>query len=348
MAVTIKDIARAVGVSTSTVSRALAGSDLLPPGTRRRIEQAADELGYHPNRVARALSTGRTGNVGLLVPDLLNPYFAAVVKGVQARARESGHWVFLTDTDEDAGVEADRVHALVKQVDGVVLCAPRTSESRLRALARETPMVMLNRRVAGIPSVTTANGEGIRQAVAHLVALGHERLAYVAGPRASWSNRDRLCLLRTAMAAAGVDLVETANVEPRFAGGIAAADRILEAGVTAVVAYNDLVALGLLDALGARGVAVPGRISIVGFDDILPAELVSPALTTVGQPSEEVGRAGMDLLLRLMADPRLLPAPALEPVARLVVRGSTGPAPGSRLPHGGPAGETRDLRCNAR
>jgi DNA-binding LacI/PurR family transcriptional regulator len=311
MAVTIKDIARAVGVSTSTVSRALAGSELLPPGTRRRIEQAADELGYHPNRVARALSTGRTGNVGLLVPDLLNPYFAAVVKGVQARARESGHWVFLTDTDEDPGVEADRVRALVKQVDGVVLCAPRTSESHLRALARETPLVMLNRRLAGIPSVTTDNGEGIRQAVAHLVALGHERVAYVAGPRASWFNRDRLRLLRTATAAAGVDLV---------------------------VAYNDLVALGLLDALGARGVAVPGRISIVGFDDILPAELVSPALTTVGQPSEEAGRAGMDLLLRLMADPLLLPAPAIEPVAWLVVRGSTGPAPGLRLPLAGPAG----------
>jgi DNA-binding LacI/PurR family transcriptional regulator len=295
MAVTIKGIDRAVGVSTSTANRALAG---------------------------------RTGNVGLLVPDLLNPYFAAVVKGAQARARESGHWVFVTDTDEDPGVEADRVRALVKQVDGVVLFAPRTSASHLRALARETPMVMVNRRVTGIPSVTIDNSEAIQQAVAHLVAFGHERVAYVAGPSASWSNRDRLRLLRTATAAAGVDLVETGNVEPRFAGGIAAAERVLVAGVTAVVAYNDLVALGLLDSLGGSGVAVPGWISIVGFDDILPAELASPALTTVGQPSEEAGRAGMDLLLRLMAEPRPLPAPALEPVARLVVRDSTGPAPG--------------------
>ncbi|WP_426502717.1 LacI family DNA-binding transcriptional regulator [Dactylosporangium sp. McL0621] len=324
MAVTIKDIAQAAGVSTSTVSRALAGSGLLPPSTRRRIERAADELGYRPNRVARALSTGRTGNVGLLVPDLLNPYFAAVVKGVQARARESGHWVFLTDTDEDPAVEADRVRALVKQVDGVVLCSPRTSEPQLRLLALETPMVMLNRRVAGLPSVTTDNGEGIKQLVAHLVALGHERVAYVAGPRASWSNRSRLRLLRTATAAAGVGLVETGNVEPRFAGGIAAADQVLGAGVTAVVAYNDLMALGLLNAFGARGVEVPGRMSVAGFDDILPAALASPALTTVGQPSEGAGRAGMDLLLRLMADRQSRPAP--EPVARLVVRNSTGPA----------------------
>src|SRR5689334_10718126 len=193
------------------------------------------------DRAARPPNTGRTGNVGLLVPDLLNPYFAAVVKGVQARARESGHWVFLTDTDEDLSVEADRVRALLKQVDGVVLCAPRTSDSHLRALARETPMVMLNRRVARIPSVTTDNGEGTRQAVAHLVALGHERVAYVAGPRASWSNRDRLRLLRAATAVAGIDLIETGNVEPCFAGGIAAADRVLEAGVTAAIAFNDLV-----------------------------------------------------------------------------------------------------------
>ncbi len=267
--------------------------------------------------------TATLGNVGLLVPDLLNPHFAAVVKGVQARARESGYWVFVTDTDEDPGVETDRIRALVRQVDGVVLCAPGTSASHLRVLARETPMVIVNRRVAGIPSLTTDNGEGIRQAVAHLVALGHERVAYVAGPTASWLNRDRLRLLRTATAAAGIDLVATGNVEPRFAGGIAAADRVLGAGVTAVIAYNDLVALGLLEALGARGVAVPGRISIVGFDDILPAELASPALTTVGQPSKEAGRAGMDLLLRLMADPRQFPAATLQPVTRLVVRGST-------------------------
>jgi DNA-binding LacI/PurR family transcriptional regulator len=275
------------------------------------------------------LSTGRTGNVGLLVPDLLNPYFAAVVKGVQARARESGLWVFLTDTGEDPGAEADRVRALVKQVDGVVLAAPRTSEPHLRALARETPLVLLNRRVAGIPSVTTDNGEGIRQAVEHLVAFGHERVAYVAGPRASWFNRDRLRLLHGAAAAAGVELVETGHAEPRFAGGVAAAGKVLAAGVTAVVAYNDLVALGLLDALTDRGVAVPGRISIVGFDDIRPARVVRPALTTVGQPSEEAGRAGLDLLLRLMAHPDRPPAPEPEPVAWLAVRASTGPA--SRL-----------------
>jgi LacI family transcriptional regulator len=283
------------------------------------------------DRVARASIIARTGNVGLLVPDLLNPCFAVMVKGAQARARESGYRVFLIDTDEDPGVEAARVRSLVKQVDGVVLFAPRTSESQLRALRRETPMVLVNRRVAGIPAVTTDNSEGVHQAVAHLIAFGHERVAYVGGPRTSWSNRDRLGRLREATAAAGVDLVEIGNVEPRFAGGIAAAGRVLDAGVTAVFAYNDLVALGLLEALGG-GAAVPGRISIVGFDDILPAQLASPALTTVNQPSEEAGRAGMDLLLRLMAEPRLLlaSAPPSAPVAGLVVRSSTGPAPGPR------------------
>lgn len=238
----------------------------------------------------------------------------------------SGHSVFLTDTEEDPAVEADRVRALVKQVDGVMLCAPRTSESHLRALARETPLVMLNRRIPGIPSVTTDNDEAIRQAVAHLVALGHRRIAYVAGPRTCWCNRDRLRLLRTAAAGAAAALIETGNVEPRIAGGTAAAGSVLAAGVTAVVAYNDLVALGLLDALTAHGVAVPATISVVGFDDILPAKLVNPALTTVGQPGEDAGRAGMDLLLRRLERPDPSPAPPLTPVAHLVIRASTGPA----------------------
>lgn len=289
------------------------------------------------------MAVERTGNVGLLVPDLLNPYFAVAVKGVQARARESGYRVLVTDTDEDPGVEADLARAFIKQVDGVVLFSPRTSEPHLRALALEMPTVLVNRRVAGIASVTIDNGEGIRQAVAHLVALGHERVAYVAGPSASWSNRDRLRLLRAATAVAGIDLIETGNVEPCFAGGIAAADRVLEAGVTAAIAFNDLVALGLLDALGGAD-AVPGRISIVGFDDILPAQLAGPALTTVGQPSEEAGRAGMELLLRPRAEPRLSPAPALEPVARLVVRDSTGPA----LSHAAPPSRGTVVRALSR
>src|SRR5262249_5465841 len=158
------------------------------------------------------------------------------------------------------------------------------------------PIVMLNRRVGRIPSVTIDNNDAIRQAVAHLSALGHHRVGYVAGPKTSWSNRERLRALRATAAAARLDLVQIATVAPQFAGGVAAADLVLATGVTAVIAYNDLVALGLLNRFNARGVAVPADMSVLGFDDIVFAEMVSPALTTLAQPKEQTGRAGVELL----------------------------------------------------
>src|SRR3954470_18426890 len=188
MLATIYDVARAAGVSASTVSRALSVPEMVNAETRTRVRQIAGELGYHPNRAARGLITGRTGNIGLIVPDLTNPFFPGVVKGVQIRARESDYSVFLADTDEDATVEAELVRALTKQVDGIVYCSPRTGEAELRTLAGEIPMVLINRRVGRLPSVTIDNTDAIRHAVAHLQALGHHRVAFVAGPRNSWSN----------------------------------------------------------------------------------------------------------------------------------------------------------------
>ncbi len=327
MPVTIKDVARAAGVSPSTVSRALTTPALVQAETRLRVERAAAELGYQPNRAARGLITGRTGNIGLIVPDLTNPFFPGVVKGVQSRARESDFSVFLADTDEDPTAEAGLVRALSKQVDGIVLCSPRMTEEDLRAVAGETPIVMLNRRVGQIPAITIDNVDGIRQAVAHLAALGHRRIAYVAGPRLSWSNRERARALRSVTAGSGIDLVEIGNFTPQFAGGVAAADQVLAAGVTAVVAYNDLVALGLLNWFATRGVKVPEAISVMGFDDIVLSQMVSPSLTTVAQPQEPIGRAGVDMLLQLLEDPDRAAVARRELPSQLMVRHSTGHAP---------------------
>jgi len=327
MPVTIKDVARAAGVSPSTVCRALATPDLVRAETRERVRRSAAELDYSPNRAARGLITGRTGNLGLVVPDLGNPFFPGVVKGIQARAREADHAVFLADTDEDPAAEIRLVRTLAKQVDGLVLCSPRMSEQELRGFAAQTPLVMLNRRVGRLPAITFANVDGMRQAVTHLTALGHRRIAYVAGPRASWSNRERLRGLRAAGAAAGVELTEVGPVQPQFDGGVAAADPVLAAGVTAVIAYNDVIALGLLNRFNARGIAVPAAISVIGFDDIALAAMVHPALTTVGVPMESCGRAGVDLLLGLLRDPAGFGTTRRELGTNLMVRGSTGPPP---------------------
>ncbi|MFF5288614.1 LacI family DNA-binding transcriptional regulator [Paractinoplanes globisporus] len=325
MAVTIKDVARVAGVSASTVTRALTMPELVHPETRERVRRTAVTLGYHPNRAARGLITGRTGNIGLLVPDLGNPFFPSVVKGVQARAHEADYAVFLADTDEDATAEAGLVRRLSKQVDGIVLCSPRMPDEELRTLVADTPVVLVNRRIAKVPSVTPEFPDAMRQAVSHLTALGHRRIAYVAGPRSAWANRERLRSLRALTK--DIELIEIGNVMPMFEGGVAAADQVLAADVTAVIGYNDLVALGLLNRFMARGVAVPGDISVLGFDDIALAAMVHPSLTTVALPKEQAGRAGVDLLLQLLTEPDRSTAARRELPAQLMVRGSTGPTP---------------------
>jgi DNA-binding LacI/PurR family transcriptional regulator len=325
MAVTIKDVARAAGVSASTVCRALGNPQLVRPATAERVRQAAGSLGYRPNRAARGLITGRTGNLGVIVPDLANPFFPGIVKGVQARAREADYTVFLADTDEDPAAELELVRTLSKQVDGIVLCSPRTGEDDLRAAYEETPLVLLNRRVGRIPCVTVDNVDGERQAVAHLTALGHRRIAYVEGPRSSWANRERLRGLRTLTRAAGMELIEVGSFLPQFSGGVAAADLVLAARVTAVIAYNDLVALGLLHRFAARGVDVPGEISVVGCDDIILSTMVSPALTSIAIPTQSAGRAGVELLLQLLASTDRTAAPRRTLSTHLMVRESTGP-----------------------
>ena len=329
MAVTIRDVARAAGVSPSTVSRALAGLETVSPATRQRVKAVAERLGYQPNRAARGLITGRTGNLGLLVPDLANPFFSSVVKGVQARARALDYAVFLADADEDPDAEAGLVRALAKQVDGMVLSSPRMTEADLRSVSGETTLVLINRRVPGFPAVTFDNAGGMRQAVGHLQALGHTRMAWVGGPRNSWSDRERRRALRAAASAAGIELVDVGGVAPQFSGGVAAADLVVAAGVTAVVAYNDLVALGLLRQLKVRGVAVPEDISVVGTDDILFSAMAHPDLTTVALPTEQSGREAVDLLLSLLhhnGAEAALPR-RRELATHLLVRGSTAVAP---------------------
>lgn len=337
MTATIRDVARVAGVSPSTVSRALSSPELVTASTRELVQQAAQRLGYQVNRAARGLITGRTHNLGIVLPDLANPVFPGIVKGIQARAHEAGYAVFLADSDETASAELGLVRALSQQVDGVLLCSPRMPEAELRALAEQITVVMVNRRVADIPSVTFDDPDGARQAVAHLHALGHRRIAWAGGPEGSFSQQQRLAGIRAACAELGLDLVEVGRFAPRFSSGLAAADLVLACGATAVVAYNDLMALGILKRLAARGVDVPGRISVVGNDDIPFASMSQPELTTVALSTERAGRRAVDLMLSLLeragegaAGPAgSEPERHLTVPSHLLVRGSTAPVPAS-------------------
>ena len=330
VAVTIHDVAHRAGVSVSTVSRALALPDLVRASTRQRVLAAAAELGYQPNRAARGLVTGRTGTLGVVVPDVENPFFGSVLKGVHGRAREGGQVVFLADTAEDARVEAEVVAAMVRQVDGVVLCSPRLPDEDLHRAAGGVPVVLVNRAAPGLPGVLMDAADGVRQAVEHLAALGHRRVAHLTGPRASWSAGERLRGLRAAAPVLGVQAVELGPFPPTFEGGLAAADLALASGATGVLAYNDLVALGVLSRLAARGVAVPAEVSVVGFDDTRASATSTPALSTVRMPTREAGRAAVELLLDLLDRPGASPAAVRAPLpTQLVVRATTAPPPGA-------------------
>lgn len=299
MSVTIQDVAREAGVSVSTVSRAFTAPQMVRDATLHSVLQIAERLGYRPNRAARGLITGKTGNLGVIVPDLSNPFFPTVLKGVQSRARESDYAVFLADSDENATEEIALVQAMAKQVDGVILCSSRMSVDQLERVVGMTSLVFINRHATDHPAVLMDVTGGMRQAVDHLVALGHRRIAYLTGPRASWSNRERRRGLRRA-ARQGIEIVELGPFAPRFDGGSHAADLALAEGVTAIIAYNDLMALGVMSRLADRGVSVPEQMSVVGFDDILMAGMATPPLTTVSMQNERAGRAAVDLLVNLL------------------------------------------------
>ena len=328
MPVTIYEVAAKAAVSPSTVSRAFTVPDLVREDTLRRVLDAARELGYAPNRAARALITGKTGNIGVVVPDISNPFFAAMLKGSSARARESGHLLFLADTEEDAALEESLVGAIAKQVDGLVLCAPRLPGPRLLELMGAVPAVFINRTWGQTPSVLMDSADGARQAVEHLAALGHGRLVYLSGPDGSWSNAERRSGLLTAADTAGVEVVELGPFAPAFASGVQAADLVLADGATAVVAYNDLMALGVLSRLATRGVRVPEDVSVIGCDDIAMAAIATPPLTTIAMPTEAAGRAAIDLVLHLLKDPNSSAAGRRALPTQLLVRSSTLPPPG--------------------
>ncbi|MFF5010508.1 LacI family DNA-binding transcriptional regulator [Streptomyces phaeochromogenes] len=325
---TIREVAKEAGVSPSTVSRALAPGGTVSEVTRERVRAAADRLGYRPNRAARGLITGRTGHVGVIVPDLLNPFFADICKGVQARARGLGHTVFVSDTERDEGLEMDAIRTLTPEVDGLVLAAPQLSSEELRSLNRVTdkPIILLHRKEPGFASVTADLVEGMTDALTHLHALGHRRIAYVGGPRSTWTAQERAAGIHAMSTSDKVEIIQVGSVAPHFDGGVTgAADVVLASGATAVVAFNDIVAFGLISRFTARRVRVPDEMSVVGCDDIALAGMAAPPLTTVHVPKAHAARAAVDLLFRILGTPA---GEDVEPLQRvlpthLVVRGST-------------------------
>lgn len=303
--VTMADVAREAGVSLMTVSRVVNHKDGISADTRQRIQLIIDRLGYRPSVIARSLVTHRTGTVGLVVIDNANPFFSEVARGVEHAAYASGYNVFLCNTEEDPQREIAILQSLEdKQVDGVILCSSRLDEGDLRAaLSHYSAAVLINRRIAGAThwAVLLDDEGGARAAVGHLLARGHRAIGFLAGPERSYSGQLRARGYRAALEAAG--LVPNPAYErhclPMVASGREAACDLLrgQPEITALFCYNDLSAIGALQACASLGRRVPHDIAIVGFDDIPLASLVTPALTTCHIPMYTLGQQAMRLLL---------------------------------------------------
>lgn len=321
---TIYDIAALAGVSASTVSRALNKPGRINAATAERIHKAADDLGYRLNPMARSLQTGLTGNLALIVSDLTNPVYFDLVRGAERVTAEARSVLLFADSQEDHDVEAEVADRLLRVADGLILVGSRLLDDEIAALSAVKPVIMLNRVVEGLPAVTVETSAPGRAIVDHLHALGHRRVAYVAGPSASWMNARRSEALLAAAAERGISVASIAASGPTVEGGRGAVPDLLRTDATAVVAYNDLLAFGLIDGLRGSGVSVPDQVSVVGFDDIFGADLLTPPLTTVRSPLARIGETAVRLMLRLVAGETDVSIDQLS--TELIVRGSTAAA----------------------
>ena len=294
---TIYDVAKATGVSPSTVSRALNKPGRLNQATEQRIRDAADALGYQINPMARALPTGKTGTLAMLVSDITNPVYFDLVRGAEGVASLNSMTLVFAESQESAFLERATAQRLQASVDGLLLVASRLDDSLIQELADAKPLVVANRLVPGVPAVVPDVRPGIEGALNQLHSLGHRRIAYLGGPEASWMNGARWQALFDLAIEREMSIVEIKSDAPTREGGASAVGRVIAADVTAVLAYNDLIALGLLRECRARGIDVPGRLSIIDFDDIFGADLPTPALSTIKSPLAEIGGEAIRRLL---------------------------------------------------
>ena len=309
MGVSIKDIAKAAGVSHATVSRALRDDPRISEQTKIRIRRIAVGMGYYPSAIARGLATGRTYTIGMVVTTIADPFVAPIVQGTEQKALEEGYSVVLAQSQADPEREIAAVRLMREhRVDGVIVTASRVGELYTPLLSElRVPVVLINNQKEGeyLYSIYVDDLAGAQMAVEYLVKLGHRKIAYVGCPGRPLSNRRRFEGYKTALGLHGIDVDDRMVVQvpgmDDLSRGRKAVDLILAGGrPSAIFCFNDLTAVGVLQVLREKGVDVPGEVSLVGFDDIPLASMVCPALTTVAQPKEEMGIKAMEMLLALI------------------------------------------------
>lgn len=316
MAATLKHVAAAAGVSLATASRAFKEAELLAPKTRDRVLEAAITVGYD------VPLSSRSKTIGVIVPDIANSVYAALIKSIQHSAWPGRHRMLLADTNEDPARELEIIESFGRTVDGLIICSPRSEGTAVTEAIGQRPAVVINGQVPGAISVLMDVRQGLRQAVEHLHALGHRSFVYVPGPAAAWANRTRFKALSELAAEWKMSLSTVGNHAASIQGGLAAAAAVTASGATAVVAYNDLVALGVESGIRSMGYSCPGDFSILGIDDLDIAAVSDPGLTSVRMAIAQSGALGLELILGLIdRKPQTQPQFLLE--SQLIVRRST-------------------------
>jgi LacI family transcriptional regulator len=328
-AATIYDIAELAGVNPSTVSRALGKPGRISAATAKKVEDAAARLEFRMNPMARALQTGKTRMLGLVVADITNPVVFDIVRGAEHEAAAAGYTLVIAESQESVENEVETVERLLPSVDGLVLATTRMAAPAIDEIARRKHIVLINRAVDGVASVLPDVESGVEQLIDHLDGLGHRSLVYLAGPDSAWISARRWAAIFAAAVERDLAIVEVGPNAPTIAGGRAALRRVMASRATALIAYNDLMAIGFMQEAAAEGIVVPERISVVGFDDIFGSELIVPALTTVRADLERAGRQAVSMTLSAIEGGTAKPASSADRLpTTLVVRGSSGPAAG--------------------
>jgi DNA-binding LacI/PurR family transcriptional regulator len=330
----IFEVAHAAGVSIATVSRVANGTAQVRPRTEARVRAAMARLGYRPHALARGLAARRSHTIGLLITDILTPYFPDIVRGAQESAEAAGYAILLGDASVHTASEDLLVRRLLeRRVDGLIVASSRTTDEYARQLRSEdVPVVCINGPIGQFPhAIQIDQRKGTRLAVDHLASLGHRRIAHVTGPTGVPTRAERLAGFRAAIRDRGLEyepaLVATGVSTIEEARAATAALLALPDPPTAIFTYNDRLAVGAYQAVRAAGLSIPRDVSVVGFDDVPLTEWIEPQLTTVRQPRREMGRIAVEILLKVL---RGEPAPDLVVTQpELIVRGSTGPAPGT-------------------
>lgn len=335
------DVARLAGVSRATVSYVVNGlADgyvSITPETRERVLQAAAELGYHPDSMAQSLRMGVSNTVGVLIPDMHNPHYWQIVRGIELEVQTHDYDVLLMSTSLNPDRELHSLRSLAqRRVDGLILLLsfPEHVQEEIETLVQNRkPVVIIGRQTSHSDSVRTSYGAGGSDVMSHLLGLGHRRIGLVFGVAHPNLGADRMAAYRKGLETAGVPVDESLI---QYCGttieeGYKAAALLLDIAdpPTALVVINDLLAIGVLRAVRERGVRVPKGISVASFDDVEMAAYLNPPLTTVHVEAEEMGRTAVRLIFQRLADPALPPQAAFLP-GKLMVRGSTGPVSSKR------------------